>query len=275
MIALVTEKAPDSAKAYPTWILALAHKVAEAAKEGTRPRYRRGAHQPRGGGLPGARRPHAPPPAPAARLTNGAPRALGLGRRMDLLVLGGTRFVGKHAVEAALARGHTSRWCTAPPPTCSPTPSTCCSTAPPARTRWRRWPAGPSTGCSTSAATCRGSSATPAGRWPGRWATRRSSPPSRPTPRRSATTSPTHPLWPVGGLRDEGASEEITNESYGPLKVACEEEFLEHFPTRLDHPADLRGRTGRLHRPVRLLGAAMSRRAATSSLPIRPTRPCS
>ena len=39
------------------------------------------------------------------------------------------------------------------------------------------------------------------------------------------------PLWPVGDLRAEGASEEITNESYGPLKVACEQEYLEAFPT--------------------------------------------
>jgi 2'-hydroxyisoflavone reductase len=39
------------------------------------------------------------------------------------------------------------------------------------------------------------------------------------------------PLWPIGDLRAEGASEEITNETYGPLKVACEQEFLEAFPS--------------------------------------------
>src|SRR5262249_25148446 len=37
-------------------------------------------------------------------------------------------------------------------------------------------------------------------------------------------------VWPTAGLREDGASEEVTNESYGPLKVACEQEFTDVFP---------------------------------------------
>lgn len=45
-------------------------------------------------------------------------------------------------------------------------------------------------------------------------------------------TDTTHaPLHDATGLRGPDANEVVTEETYGPLKVACEQEFFEHFPT--------------------------------------------
>ena len=219
--ALVTEKTPDSAKPYADWVLGLAHKVAEAAKEHSVLGHRRCAGQPRGGG--GARRPQRLP-SPARRP---APRVGG----MDLLVLGGTRFVGRHAVGAALARGHQVTLVHRTPTDLFPGAEHVLldrTTGPDALAPLAgRTFDGLLDVCGYVPRVVRDSCRALAGSV-GHAAFISSVSAYAPPLGDDITDAP---LWPVGDLRDEGASEEITNESYGPLKVACEEEFVEVFPT--------------------------------------------
>ena len=150
---------------------------------------------------------------------------------MDLLVLGGTRFVGRHAVEAALARGHQVTLVHRTATDLFPDAEHVLldrTTGPDALAPLAgRTFDGLLDVCGYVPRVVRDSCRVLAGSV-GHAAFISSvsayAPPLGDDIRDA-------PLWPVGDLRDEGASEEITNESYGPLKVACEEEFLSFFPT--------------------------------------------
>ncbi len=152
---------------------------------------------------------------------------------MDLLVLGGTRFVGKAAVEAALSRGHQVTLVHRSPTDLFPAAEHVLldrTTGPDALA--------PLAGRSFDGLldvcgyvprvvrdSCRALSGSVG------HAAFVSSVSAYAPPAEGDPTDAAHaPLWPVGDLREEGASEEITGESYGPLKVACEQEFVEAFP---------------------------------------------
>lgn len=152
---------------------------------------------------------------------------------MDLLVLGGTRFVGRGAVEAALSRGHrvtlVHRSPTALFPAAEHVPLDR-TTGPGALAALDgRTFDGLLDVCGYVPRVVRDSCRALAGRVGhacfvssvSAYAPGAQAHPAEPTKAN---------LWPVHGLRDEGASEEVTDESYGPLKVACEEEFVEAFP---------------------------------------------
>ena len=221
MTALVTEKAPDSAKPYADWVLGLAHKVAEAAKE----------HSVLGiGGVRVSPEEEAALTDLATALHGATPEPPRVGA-MDLLVLGGTRFVGKHAVAAALERGHTVTLVHRSPTDLFPEAEHVLldrTTGPDALAPLAgRTYDGLLDVCGYVPRVVRDSCRALAGSV-GHAAFISSVSAYAPPLGDDITDAP---LWPVGDLRDEGASEEITNESYGPLKVACEEEFLSFFPT--------------------------------------------
>ncbi len=153
---------------------------------------------------------------------------------MDLLVLGGTRFVGKHAVEAALARGHQVTLVHRTPTDLFPDAEHVLldrtngpdALAPLAARTYD----GLLDVCGYVPRVVRDSCRALAGSVG--HAVFVSSVSAYAPPADGDPTDAAHaPLWPVGDLREVGASEEITNESYGPLKVACEQEYLEVFPT--------------------------------------------
>ncbi len=152
---------------------------------------------------------------------------------MDLLVLGGTRFVGKHAVTAALDLGHQVTLVHRSPTELFPDAEHVLldrTTGPDALA--------PLTGrtfdglldvCGYVPRAVRDSCRALA-RSVGH-AVFVSSVSAYAPPAPGDPTDAAHaPLWPVGDLRSEGADEAITEQSYGPLKVACEQEFVEAFP---------------------------------------------
>ena len=150
---------------------------------------------------------------------------------MDLLVLGGTRFVGRHAVAAALARGHQVTLVHRSPTDLFPEAEHVLldrTTGPDALAPLAgRTYDGLLDVCGYVPRVVRDSCRALAGSV-GHGAFISSVSAYAPPVGDDITDAP---LWPVGGLRDEGASEEVTNESYGPLKVACEQEFTDAFPT--------------------------------------------
>jgi 2'-hydroxyisoflavone reductase len=152
---------------------------------------------------------------------------------MDLLVLGGTRFVGRGAVEAALSRGHRVTLVHRSPTDLFPQAEHVLldrTTGPDALA--------PLDGrtfdalldvCGYVPRVVRDSSRALAGRV-GSACFVSSVSAYAPGSEEHPSDPSTARLWPTDGLRDEGASEEITDQSYGPLKVACEEEFVDAFP---------------------------------------------
>ncbi len=153
---------------------------------------------------------------------------------MDLLVLGGTRFVGKHAVGAALARGHRVTLVHRSPTDLFPDAEHVLldrTTGPDALAPLAgRTFDGLLDVCGYVPRVVRDSCRALAGSV-GHAVFVSSVSAYAPPAAGDASDAAHAPLWPVGDLRAEGASEEITNESYGPLKVACEQEYLEAFPT--------------------------------------------
>jgi nucleoside-diphosphate-sugar epimerase len=152
---------------------------------------------------------------------------------MELLVLGGTRFVGRHAVGAALERGHRVTLVHRSPTELFPQAEHVLldrSTGPDALAPLAgRTFDGLLDVCGYVPRVVRESSTALAGRVGNACFVSSVSayaPGSEQHPAEPAAAA----LWPVGDLRAEGAGEEVTNESYGPLKVACEEEFVEAFP---------------------------------------------
>ncbi|HEY4602773.1 MAG TPA: NAD-dependent epimerase/dehydratase family protein [Blastococcus sp.] len=129
---------------------------------------------------------------------------------MRLLVLGGTRFLGRHVAQAALARGHDvatfTRGVSGEPPK-APAPCTATATTPPlSRRRWTagnrnssstppgrrvRPPATPPTNWPTSGPMPTSAASTPtATGHPGRWAPRTASRPGTPTRTSTARSRP-------------------------------------------------------------------------------------
>lgn len=152
---------------------------------------------------------------------------------LDLLVLGGTRFVGKAAVAAALARGHRLTLVHRSPTELFPEAEHVLldrTTGPDALAPLAgRTFDGMLDVCGYVPRVVRDSSralADSVGHAAFVSSVSAYAPPAEGDPTDAAHA----PLWPVGDLRADGASEEITDESYGPLKVACEQEFLEAFP---------------------------------------------
>ncbi len=152
---------------------------------------------------------------------------------MDLLVLGGTRFVGRHAVGAALDRGHSLTLVHRSPTDLFPDAEHVLldrTTGPDALAplAGRRFD-GLLDVCGYVPRVVRDSCRALAGSV-GHAAFVSSVSAYAPPADGDPTDAAHAPLWAVGDLRDGDASEEITNDSYGPLKVACEEEFVEAFP---------------------------------------------
>ena len=171
---------------------------------------------------------------------------------MRILVIGGTRFVGRHIVAAALERGP-RRHAAAPQrdPSCSPTPSTC---SPTATATSRCSPTASGTPRSTCRRTSRGRCATSPTRSTAAAAAISSSPRPRSTPDRPgrASTRP-HRRCP----RRRPRSQEITDDDLRPAQGRGGGRGARDLP-RAGHgrAADVRHRSLRLHPAVLLLGRA-------------------